>query len=177
MEKQIMEFQQKHAGMLSVIVAHYIQLGQRTAATITEEDIVDVRSKLTQEEKEAEQQGKIQILSADFQCYLIGAVRDLALLAEKGGEFLEGVNLLIAQNIVSITTYLAHTNYADVQKAYWSSTITHYVERWADDEEKQKFLQLLADDGMEEVIEQLINDDEVWREIDTGLEYYISHLK
>ena len=45
------------------------------------------------------------------------------------------------------------------------------------DDEREEFQRLLEDDGYEEVIENILNDDETWRVIDDSLEYYITHLK
>lgn len=176
MRKEILEFKQKHGRALSLIVAHFIQIGAKRSAVITDEEIAKIRARLEQEEKEAEANGKIQIMTADFQCYLLEACRDLAKLSENQ-ELIGDVNLLIAQSLCSDEVLIANMEYSTIQRTYWEQVITQYIESWSDDEEREEFEKLLEEDGMEEVIDRLLNDDETWDTIDQSIEYFITHLK
>ena len=86
------------------------------------------------------------------------------------------VNLLIAQHLVPEADYLKEVSFENLQNEYWSQIITHYVESWSNDEEREEFEELL-EDGMQDVIDEIINDDYVWGFIDEAIEYGVTHLK
>lgn len=176
MKKEIIEFKNECGGYLPMIIAHYVDIGRRNAASITEKYLAKVRADLEAEEQEARKHGQVMIMTPDFQCFLLKQCKKLADLS-KDRELTVDVNLLIAQYLVPTDALLAETDFSAIQKAYWAQVITQYVESWCDDDEREEFERLLEEDGLEEVIDQILNDDEIWGCIDNGLEYYISHLK
>lgn len=176
MKKELIIFQNKYGAMLHLIVAHYISIGERQAASLTEKELADIRARLEAEEKAAEKEGKILLMTADFQCCILEGCRELALLSHND-DLVHDVNLLIAQHLVPESDYLKEVSFSNLQNEYWSQVISQYVESWANDEEREEFETLLEEDGMEEVINEIINDDYVWGFIDEAIEYGISHLK
>ena len=176
MQQEVIDFKRANGRVLPLIVAHFIKIGQQRAATITDEEIQQIKEKVEQEEKTAETNGKIQIITADFQCFLLKACRELALLSNRP-ELVQDVNLIMAEALAPQAVVSPDTPFDNLQKIYWERVIDQWVESLADDEERQTYEDLLNDDGYDTVIEQFSCDDEVWGSIYNSLEYYITHLK
>ena len=176
MKQEIQNFKQQYGVFLHLIVAHYLTIGERAAKAITDEDLNKLQERLKAEEEAAEAKGKILIMTAEFQCSLLEGCRKLAQLASNP-ELTHDVNILIAQALIPAEDYLKETEFKEIQTAYWSNVITQYAESLADKTERQEAEKLLLEDeAMEEVVDRVLNDDEVWREIDASIDYAIRLL-
>ena len=115
-------------------------------------------------------------MTAEFQCSLLEGCRKLAQLASDP-ELTHDVNLLIAQSLVPTEDYLKEADFKEIQAAYWSNIVTQHTESLADDTERQETENAhLEGDAMEEVVDRILNDDAVWREIDASIDYAIRLL-
>ena len=176
MRKEVLNFVQKY-GILTVhlIVGHLQDIGQRAALAITDEDLENFKAKLESEEQAAQAEGKISLMTPDFQIGILKGCRELAQLSENR-ELTHDVNLLIAQSLVPMRDLLAEMDFKDIQGAYWTNVVTQYVESLCDDEERKEALEALEDNGTDEIVEYILNDDEVWKAIDDSIDYHVRLL-
>ena len=175
MEQVVLKFQQTHSEMLPLIVQHLLKLGVTRASQITDEEIQAAKERCQHEEEAAKRKGTILLITPEFQQYIITATRELARMFNNT-ELTFDVSLLIAQNVVASEAYLKEAKFNELQRAYWESVIHHYVESLADEKERKEYEQALEDDGMDEVIDRLLNDDAPWKEIDDSIDYAIRLL-
>ena len=66
---------------LGMIVQHYIDIGERSAAAITQEQVDRIYKQKKAEEEELEKKGQFPIMSAEFVAYLLTACIGLARMA------------------------------------------------------------------------------------------------
>lgn len=62
---------------LPLVVHHYITIGERAVNNLTTSIILDIYDKEVEREKEAAKEGKVLLLSPDFQKYLLTACKAL----------------------------------------------------------------------------------------------------
>ena len=67
---------------ISMIVHHYIDVGERTIKGLTQKDIDDIYQRELIKEKECEKKGTILLITPDFTAYLLTACRGLSLLPD-----------------------------------------------------------------------------------------------
>ena len=66
---------------MGMIVHHYIDIGERAAANITQEQIDKIYQQELVKQKQAESEGKIYMITPEFTAYLLTACMGLANLA------------------------------------------------------------------------------------------------
>ena len=72
--------------------------------------------------------------------------------------------------------------FKDIQREYFKRIILQYVEAQTNEEERCEMLEALyklneqGREGIDEVVERMLNDDALWAQIDTSIDYYIRLL-
>ena len=73
-------------------------------------------------------------------------------------------------------------SFKEIQREYFKRIILQYVEAQTNEEEKSEMKEALyklneqGQEGLDEVIERMLNDDALWAQIDTSIDYYIRLL-
>ena len=68
---------------LPLIVNHFVSIGKQAAERLTSERILEIHAKTLAEEKEAEAQGKVRMITADFESYILNGCKGLAALSHE----------------------------------------------------------------------------------------------
>lgn len=85
MKKEFLELKQKYyqecnidERTLPMVVHHYVSIGEQAAKMLTKSQIDKIYTKSKNEERIAEQNGQIQVITPDFQVYILTACKKLS---------------------------------------------------------------------------------------------------